>query len=93
MYDVGFMQIPKEKESTTHSNIEARDLLSVWIARSRRELARSVCPSPLPAVKSLAADSAVRYLAFAFVNQAGQKVEYKGRKEGQGRPPGYVGAT
>ena len=47
MYDVGFMQIPKEKKSTTHSNIEARDLLSVWIARSRRELARLVCPSPI----------------------------------------------
>ena len=92
MYDVGFMQIPKEEKSTTHSNIEARDLLSVWIARPRRELARRVCPSPLLAVKLLAA-AAVRYLAFAFVNQAGQKMEYKGRKEGQGRPPGAVGAT
>ena len=87
MYDVGFMQIPKEKESTTHSNIEARDLLSVWIARSLRELTRLVCPSPLPAVKSLAADSAVRYLAFAFVNQAGKKWSTKeGRKGKDGRP-------
>ena len=39
-YDVGFMQIPKEKKSTTHSNIAGRDLLSVCIARSLRELAR-----------------------------------------------------